>query len=355
MTRGCSYSLSGVIRAPVVSGNGSPVSRSIRFGLTAAVALLAPIVLAGCAADYSPNTYNATAVQQANKAEPGVIIGFRQVSISASGAVGAVAGGAAGGILGSQIGPNSALGAVGGTVVGTIVGTSAEHMTGDTTGWEYIVRKPNGDLLSVTQREPTPIPLGQKVLVITGNQARIVPDYTVNIDPEPKPEPKAEAKPEKPTKHAAPAPVAPAPVAPATPVPEVAPASPPTVVPSELAPAAKAPQPEPAPPPAQTQPQSQPSAAPAAAPQDTAPAQSPVAQPPATLPPVTQPPVTQPAVTQPGADTPVETPKADANPAPPPQTPPPDTAPQTGPKTGWIPAEAESTPAATAADGDAPQ
>ncbi|TWB17052.1 outer membrane lipoprotein SlyB [Nitrospirillum bahiense] len=351
MTRGCPYSLSGVIRAPVVSGNGSPVSRSIRFGLTAAVALLAPVVLAGCAADYSPNTYNATAVQQANKAEPGVIIGFRQVSISASGAVGAVAGGAAGGILGSQIGPNGALGAVGGTVVGTIVGTSAEHMTGDTTGWEYIVRKPNGDLLSVTQREPTPIPLGQKVLVITGNQARIVPDYTVNIDPEPKPEPKAEAKPEKPAKHAAPAPVAPAPVTPApeTPTPGAAPASPPPVVPAEPTPAAKAPQPEPTPPAAQTQPQSQPNAAPAAAPQDTAPAQSPV----------TQPPVTQPPVTQPRADTPAETPKADTVPAPAPQATPPDTAPQTGPqagpKTGWIPAEAESTPAATATDGDAPK
>ena len=95
-------------------------------------------------------------------------------------------GGAAGGILGSQsgeIGLNSALGAVGGTLIGGVVGTSIEHMTGDTTGWEYIVRKPNGDLLSVTQKEPTPLPIGQKVLVITGNQARIVPDYSASLEP----------------------------------------------------------------------------------------------------------------------------------------------------------------------------
>jgi outer membrane lipoprotein SlyB len=146
------------------------------------------IALVGCAPDYSPNTYGGNAVQQANKVEPAVVVGFRQVRITAGGTVGAVAGGAAGGVLGAQAdasGIVSALGAVGGTVVGGLVGTTIEHVAGDTTGWEYIVRKSNGDLLSVTQREPAPIPLGQKVLVITGTQARIVPDYSVALDPAP--------------------------------------------------------------------------------------------------------------------------------------------------------------------------
>jgi outer membrane lipoprotein SlyB len=144
--------------------------------------------LCGCAPDYSPNTYASNAVQQANKVESGVVVGFRQVKISASGTVGIVSGGAAGGILGAQAdvsGISSALGAVGGTLVGGIVGTTIEHVAGDTTGWEYIVRKSNGDLLSVTQREENPIPVGQKVLVITGNQARIVPDYSLAADPPP--------------------------------------------------------------------------------------------------------------------------------------------------------------------------
>lgn len=152
--------------------------------------LLAAVVggLVGCTSDYSPNTYSSSAVQQANKVEPGVVVGFRQISISANGTVGAVTGGAAGGILGAQVGTggfNSALGTVGGSAVGTILGTTLEHIAGDTTGWEYIVRKPNGELLSLSQREPTPIPIGQKVLVITGGQARVIPDYSALGDAPP--------------------------------------------------------------------------------------------------------------------------------------------------------------------------
>jgi outer membrane lipoprotein SlyB len=191
---------------------------------------IAVAALAGCAPDYSPNTYAANAVQQANKVEPGVVVGYRQVEISANGTVGAVSGGAAGGILGSQVdatGIATALSTLGGTIVGGVVGTTIEHAAGDTTGWEYIVRKPNGDLLSVTQREPTPIAIGQKVLVITGNQARVVPDYSVAVDP-PAPDsskegkeskdksgaketaPSASSEPAAPSPPAAPAPPAPA-------------------------------------------------------------------------------------------------------------------------------------------------
>ena len=157
------------------------LSQIFKFGLP----LVALVAVTGCSPDYSPNTYNAAAVQQANKVDSAVVVGFRQVSISAAGTVGAVTGGAAGGILGAQVGPNntaSALGAVGGGIVGSLLGTSIEHATADTTGWEYIVQKPNGDLLSVTQREPQPIPLGQKVLVIAGSQARIIPDFRTEKD-----------------------------------------------------------------------------------------------------------------------------------------------------------------------------
>ncbi|WP_372399593.1 glycine zipper 2TM domain-containing protein [Azospirillum sp. HJ39] len=158
--------------------------RSVSFCLFVAVAG----GLAGCSSDYSPNTYASSAVQQANKVEPAVVVGFRQVAISANGTVGAVSGGAAGGILGAQVGSggmNAALGTVGGTAIGGLLGTAIEHIAGDTTGWEYIVRKSNGDLLSLTQKEPQPLPIGQKVLVITGSQARIVPDYSTPLEPAP--------------------------------------------------------------------------------------------------------------------------------------------------------------------------
>jgi outer membrane lipoprotein SlyB len=153
----------------------------------------AALALAACAGEHSPDVYAADAVQQANKVEPGVVVGFRQVTISASGKVGAVTGGAAGGILGGSqagsLGVSSALGAVGGTAIGGIIGNTIERVAGDTTGWEYIVRKPDGGMLSLTQREPKPIPVGQKVLVITGSQARIVADYAGVGEPQPAPAP----------------------------------------------------------------------------------------------------------------------------------------------------------------------
>jgi outer membrane lipoprotein SlyB len=141
--------------------------------------------LAACSPDYSPNTYNSAAVQQTAKVEPGVIAGVRQVDVSAAGTVGAATGGAAGGIAGAQTpgGVGSAFGALGGALVGGLVGSAVEKSSAAATAYEYIVRKPNGDLVSVTQQDPAPLQIGQKVLVFDGKQARIVPDYTVPATP----------------------------------------------------------------------------------------------------------------------------------------------------------------------------
>lgn len=145
------------------------------------ISALALAGVAGCGPSYSPDTYASNAAQQANKVEQGVVVGVRNVAVSASGTVGTVTGAAAGGIAGSQAmgGPVSAFTALGGSLVGGITGSAVEHATADTVAFEYIVRKPNGDLVSVTQKDKTPLALGQKVLVIAGVQARVVPDYTV--------------------------------------------------------------------------------------------------------------------------------------------------------------------------------
>jgi outer membrane lipoprotein SlyB len=151
-----------------------------------ALTILVPgtIILVGCGPSYSPNTYATNAAQQANKVDEGVIVGVRPVQISASGTVGGIAGAAAGGVAGSQVGvgTTSTFSAIGGSVIGGIAGVTAEHIVGDTNGFEYIVRKGNGDLVSVTQKDEKALPVGQKVLVIAGAQARIVPDYTVPFD-----------------------------------------------------------------------------------------------------------------------------------------------------------------------------
>ncbi len=182
------------------------------------------LALAACHPDYSANSYNSAAVQQANKVDQGVIIGRRTVGVTAAGTAGAVTGGAAGGIAGAQVGNGvtSAFGALGGTVVGGLVGTAVEKSSGEVAAFEYVVRKANGDLLSVTQQDKLPLAIGQKVLVIAGSQARIVADYTVTLDPAP-PEPKTDpAAPPPP-------PVAAAPLAPPAEPPNPAPA--PVVVP----------------------------------------------------------------------------------------------------------------------------
>lgn len=140
--------------------------------------------LAGCGGGYSPNTYASTAAQQEAAVQRGTIIGVRQVLISADGTVGAAAGGAAGGVAGAQVAGAplvTALGAIGGSLVGGISGAAAAKAVGNTKAWEYIVQEEPGDkLVSVTQTSKVALNLGLHVLVIAGNQqARIVPDYTV--------------------------------------------------------------------------------------------------------------------------------------------------------------------------------
>lgn len=185
----------------------------VRIALCAALAAS----VAACGPNYSPNTYSTDAVQQASKVDQGVIAGVRKVDVSPSGTTGAVVGGAAGGIAGSQIGSGAekAFATLGSTLVGGIAGSTAEHVVNDTSAFEYIVRKPNGDLLSVTQKDEVPLTLGQKVLVISGKQARVVPDYTVPSQEPPK---QAEAPKVAPTTTApAPEPVAAMPLVPLPP------------------------------------------------------------------------------------------------------------------------------------------
>lgn len=143
------------------------------------------VLLAGCGPRYSPDVYATNAAQQASKVEGGVIIGVRKVRISAAGTTGAATGAAAGGVIGSQagVGPTGALTTLGGALFGGLAGVAAEHTVSDTDAFEYVVRKPNGDMISVTQADEKALKVGQKVLVIAGaQQARVVPDYTTPAD-----------------------------------------------------------------------------------------------------------------------------------------------------------------------------
>ncbi|HEY4344984.1 MAG TPA: hypothetical protein VGN05_11605 [Parvibaculum sp.] len=155
-----------------------------RTGTSLLALLPLACLLAACGPNYSPNTYSSSAVQQASKVDSGIVVGVRKVAISVDSTLASTTGAAAGGIAGSQVaeGAVSALGALGGAVVGGLGGNEVGHKVQDTFGYEYIVRKPNGDLLSVTQKDTTPLKIGQRVLLIQGSQARIVNDYTVPVE-----------------------------------------------------------------------------------------------------------------------------------------------------------------------------
>ena len=196
---------SPMIRLGMTWPSGTPISRphnrregrDLVRNVIACAAAASVAILAGCGPNYSPNTYDAAAVQQANKVTQGEVVGVRKVGVSADTTLGTVTGAAAGGIAGSQVGttgPITALTTLGGTVVGGLVGSGVQHVQGDTAAYEYIVRQTDNTLVSVTQRDTVPLAVGEKVLVIAGKQARVVPDYTVSLPGVPPGTPKTAAK-----------------------------------------------------------------------------------------------------------------------------------------------------------------
>ena len=266
---------------------------SYRTGTRLLAVLPLACLLTACGPDYSPNTYMSNSVQQANKVDSGVVIGVRMVKISADATLGSATGGAAGGIAGSQAGTGavSALTALGGAVAGGLVGNAVGHDVEDTYGYEYIVRKPKGDLVSITQKDEKPLKVGQRVLIIQGAQARLVSDYTEHVDTddndlaappnkaqspnEPKPDLSKAAADEK----SAPPPQtdSKAPAAETAPITEIAPATPtdtaPVAAPIAEQPAADPAKPETAPAAPTTQSDATPSAPSATSPtQDASPA-----------------------------------------------------------------------------------
>jgi outer membrane lipoprotein SlyB len=204
------------------------------------ILLALALALAACGSRYSPDSYATRAVQQANKVEKGTVVGRRQVKVSAEGSTGAATGAAAGGVVGAAApaagGVMSALGGVGGALVGGLVGTAAEHTVVDTRAYEYVVHTAKGELLSVTQMDTTPLAIGQNVLVIAGNQARVVPDYTFE------PTVAAAARAETPRAPAPPSQAAPSAAAARPPTSDaVAPAPAPVETPASLPPVTGAP------------------------------------------------------------------------------------------------------------------
>ncbi|TAM89666.1 MAG: glycine zipper 2TM domain-containing protein [Candidimonas sp.] len=154
-----------------------------RAGRVLAVALVAASlsVLGGCANESaSSSTYTYGQAQREQIVRTGTVVALRNVLIEKgqTSGVGALAGGALGGVAGSSIGrgTGSVLGAVGGAVAGALVGNAVENQAGKTQGLEITVRLDNGETRVVAQAADTPLSVGQRVRLISGDgPTRVVP------------------------------------------------------------------------------------------------------------------------------------------------------------------------------------
>ncbi|HVV67453.1 MAG TPA: hypothetical protein VHE99_00210 [Gammaproteobacteria bacterium] len=141
------------------------------------IALLCTVLVA-CSPNLSSNTLSANEVGTASKAVPGTIIGKRVINIDNTSGIGGLAGAGAGAAAGSTIGGGTAaniLGGIGGALVGGAIGYGIDKSIHSQTGFEYIIRLNNNKIVSVTQARDTNFGVGQRVLVIFGPRARLIP------------------------------------------------------------------------------------------------------------------------------------------------------------------------------------
>ena len=65
-----------------------------------------------------------------------------------------------------------------GAVIGGLAGTAADRALTTQGGMEYVVQLDGGQAVTLVQGPDTQIPVGQRVLVLYGERARIVPDQS---------------------------------------------------------------------------------------------------------------------------------------------------------------------------------
>ena len=133
----------------------------------------------------SPTNVSTSDAQKVTAIEYGVIKSSSPVKIKGeSNWIGATAGGMIGGLLGTQIcGEEEIIGTkcqdiavVYGTIGGAAIGTVAQAMLGNHDGFQYIVDIDNKETDSAfVQGDSNPISNGQRVIIIYGNDVRIMP------------------------------------------------------------------------------------------------------------------------------------------------------------------------------------
>ena len=133
----------------------------------------------------SPTNVKTSDAQKVTAVEYGFIKSVSPIKIKGeSNWIGATAGGMIGGLLGTKVcGEEEVIGTkcqdiavVYGTIGGAAIGTVAQAMLGNHDGFQYIVNIDNAEKDSAfVQGDQTPITKGQRVVIIYGNDIRLLP------------------------------------------------------------------------------------------------------------------------------------------------------------------------------------
>lgn len=159
------------------------MTRSLPARLVAVA--LASLAFTGCARQISGEVYEGERIGAAVETRAGVVENARYVQVEEGvllqdNALGGVVGGVAGAAAGQTIGGGSGriAATAGGALAGAALGALAQRQLGQQTAVEYLVRLDEGRLVTVVQRDETPIPPGSRVFVQLGQygeRARVTP------------------------------------------------------------------------------------------------------------------------------------------------------------------------------------
>ncbi len=149
------------------------------------ILLIAPIIFLYSCSNTSPTNVKTSDAQKVTAVEYGIIKSASPIKIKGeSNWIGATAGGMIGGLLGTQVcGEEELIGTkcqdiavVYGTIGGAAIGTVAQGILGNHDGFQYIVDIDNDEKDSAfVQGDKTPISRGQRVVIIYGNDIRVLP------------------------------------------------------------------------------------------------------------------------------------------------------------------------------------
>ena len=147
--------------------------------------LIIPIIFIYSCSSTSPTDVKTSDTQKVTAVEYGIRNSASPIKIKGeSNWIGATAGGMIGGLLGTQVcGKEEIVGTkcqdiavVFSTIGGAAIGTVAQAILGNHDGFQYIVDIDNDEKDSAfVQGDKTPISKGQRVVIIYGNDIRVMP------------------------------------------------------------------------------------------------------------------------------------------------------------------------------------